>query len=569
MIHKPTQMKRVFTLIVLQFSIVCAFAQFRVVGYLPTWRGYPNSVNTVGLDKLTHLFVAFANPDANGNMLMGAGNSTDLAVVVNSAHAKNVKVQVSIGGGGTVPGPVYKNQIDNNLSNFTDNIVNFVVNNNLDGIDVDIEGNILDGTTLTSVEYENFILMLGTKMHAKNKIMSAAVASWFAGYITNTAAAKFDFIGMMSYDAYGPWGGPGQHSPYSMAVNDFNFWTQTKGVPAAKLNVGLPFYGYCWGTYASANGTSITYNDLVNKYAGAENTDQVGSGADVIYYNGISTIKQKTTFALQNAGGVMIWELTQDATDARSLLLAVDQTIKAAKMPMLPQFDYETITLPFNGFSGSTFSIVANPFKAGINTSAHVGMSNKGNQTYSGIQSVQLSSKIDFSTNKIFKLKVYSPVIGKMLMKLEDYTDGTKFIEVQTSNTLINQWEELSFDFSAATSMTYDKIVLFFNFGTTAQNDFYFDDLKMVKPLVTGMADFLSSDNLKLYPNPVQIDLYIELPYGNLQNVEVYDCTGKLVASDKTMASNGILNLEHLTPGIYMLRIFGENRCDFRKIVKG
>ena len=39
---------------------------------------------------------------------------------------------------------------------------------------------------------------------------------------------------------------------------------------------------------------------------------------------GIPTIKKKTAFAMQNAGGVMIWELLEDAPDEKSLLRVVD-----------------------------------------------------------------------------------------------------------------------------------------------------------------------------------------------------------------------------------------------------
>jgi len=45
-----------------------------------------------------------------------------------------------------------------------------------------------------------------------------------------------------------------------------------------------------------------------------------------VYYNGINTIKQKTQFALkEKMAGVMIWEISQDLNDDRSLLKAINQ----------------------------------------------------------------------------------------------------------------------------------------------------------------------------------------------------------------------------------------------------
>lgn len=299
-----------------------------VVGYIPTYRNFPGIINTVDLSVLTHVDIAFVNPDWNGNISMPNGTAT----VVNTAHASNVKVLASICGGGG-DGNTYRNILssDNLTNTFVANLVQMTLNNNLDGIDVDIEGDVLNGTYVTAAQYERFILRLRTALHAQGKLMTSALAGWFINNVTNTAAQAFDYIGLMSYDAYGGWTGPGQHSPYSMAVNDFNAFVN-KGVDPNKLLVGLPFYGYGWGS----NQRAWTFNEIVNAFPGSENNDQVGSGANVIYYNGIPTIKQKCEFAQANAGGVMIWELTQDATGNNSLLKAVGEVMGTGSANLVP-----------------------------------------------------------------------------------------------------------------------------------------------------------------------------------------------------------------------------------------
>ena len=51
------------------------------------------------------------------------------------------------------------------------------------------------------------------------------------------------------------------------------------------------------------------------------------NGMDV-HYNGPDTIAQKTLYAVENLGGIMIWELTQDTTAAdKSLLQAIGKAI--------------------------------------------------------------------------------------------------------------------------------------------------------------------------------------------------------------------------------------------------
>ena len=42
-----------------------------------------------------------------------------------------------------------------------------------------------------------------------------------------------------------------------------------------------------------------------------------------VYYNGMDTIAQKTRYARENLGGVMVWELTQDTGDKSKSLLQV------------------------------------------------------------------------------------------------------------------------------------------------------------------------------------------------------------------------------------------------------
>ena len=46
-------------------------------------------------------------------------------------------------------------------------------------------------------------------------------------------------------------------------------------------------------------------------------------------YNGPATIRRKTELALQLAGGIMIWELSQDARGSDSLLRVIGETVAA------------------------------------------------------------------------------------------------------------------------------------------------------------------------------------------------------------------------------------------------
>jgi chitinase len=244
-------------------------------------------------------------------------------------HAKGAKILLSIaGGGGSAASYTYLLNAAR-VDNFVSKLVAATGTYQLDGIDVDIEGGIFDGG-LTPAMYETFVKKLATGLHAQSKLITCAIATSYGNSITSAAAQQYDFINIMSYDATGPWtpNSPGQHSPYQMAVDDVNYWNTVKGVAKNKLVVGVPFYGYGWGTYGQ-NGAvgAYTFADIVNQYPGSENNDQVGSGNNVLYYNGIPTIKAKTTFAKNNAGGIMIWQLLGDASGSKSLVAAIKSVI--------------------------------------------------------------------------------------------------------------------------------------------------------------------------------------------------------------------------------------------------
>jgi len=293
-------------------------AQFRVIAYLPNWGNFVNEANLLDYDKITHLNIAFLNPtNANGDI----GPTTNLAAVVGIAHINNVKVLASIGGA-TSPS-YYTALLATPLARtaFVAKLTQFALDYDLDGIDVDLEGNAVDAN------YEAFVTELKTAMVANNKLTTAAVATWYSNRITSGALAQFDFINIMTYDATGTWApnNPGQHSPYADAESDLAFWGTTRGVPASKMSLGVPFYGYSFVVglysisweYITANYPESIYNDEVYPAAGGGK-----------FYNGIITIQKKTKLALAQAGGIMYWEAVFDTHDANSLLTAIDNIIQ-------------------------------------------------------------------------------------------------------------------------------------------------------------------------------------------------------------------------------------------------
>ncbi|AXG74859.1 hypothetical protein DVK85_11725 [Flavobacterium arcticum] len=148
-------------------------------------------------------------------------------------------------------------------------------------------------------------------------------------------------------------------------------------------------------------------------------------------------------------------------------------------------FESPTQDITWNNFGGAIGNKIANPNASGINTTANVGefVKNAGSETWAGI-AIPMDAPIDFSTMQQIKVKVWSPQAGiPVLIKLENMEphDTALDLEVQTTTTVANQWEEITFDFSGINNANnYQQIVLFFNFGVSGTGEsYYFDDVQL------------------------------------------------------------------------------------------
>lgn len=105
----------------------------------------------------------------------------------------------------------------------------------------------------------------------------------------------------------------------------------------------------------------------------------------------------------------------------------------------------------------SSFKVVPNPDKSGINPSDYVVkfLRSKNGVMWDGFYAT-LSKSVDLSVNKFVHVKVWKPRVSPVMFKLE----GTVNSEIAPINaqSLVNEWEDLVFDFSALEG-PYSKIV--------------------------------------------------------------------------------------------------------------
>ena len=297
---------------------------FRVVGYYSLQSAMTADIKNVPFNKVTHINLYFLNPDSSGHF---TGDFSALIPFIKTAHTKNVKVLASIAGGGKHP--YYEKLLKGNeRAMLINNLLSIVLQFDLDGIDVDLEGSEIDEN------YDNFAIELAASLHQYKKLITAAIAVFYKGDYTDKALVQYDFVNVMSYDHTGSWAPerPGPHSTYAQAVEDLAYFKIIRGIAKEKLTLGVPFYGYGFGPGLTTPGISMNYGEIVAEFPGAESADQFNMpGGMVLYYNGIPTIKKKTILAKEEASGIMIWQLSGDAPGSKSLLQAINETVRENK----------------------------------------------------------------------------------------------------------------------------------------------------------------------------------------------------------------------------------------------
>ncbi|MFZ4412474.1 MAG: T9SS type A sorting domain-containing protein [Bacteroidales bacterium] len=114
------------------------------------------------------------------------------------------------------------------------------------------------------------------------------------------------------------------------------------------------------------------------------------------------------------------------------------------------------------------FSLVANPSAAGINTSANVAkfVVDPAGKAWAGVLSTSIGSLTLSATNSKVKIVVYKDHVSNFLLKFESLeTIPVTVFELKVANTVINQWEELTFDLSAHIGSTVGRIVFIPDFS--------------------------------------------------------------------------------------------------------
>lgn len=298
--------------------------EFRVIGYYAGWNG--DVLEKVDYSILTHLIYAFAIPTKEGH-LRPIDHPELVRTLVKHAHDNQRKISLAVGGWSYLDIPLEATFVEatnssDKIKNLGNEIVNMCIEYGFDGIDMDWEHPRYKSGTYK--QYEALMLYLSQELHERGKILTSAVLSgvtWDGDVYEDSASQTeavlnaIDWLNVMTYDG----GEREKHSTYEFAVQCMKYWIENRGMKKEKVVMGLPFYSYV---------PPRTYETILEYDQEGHKKDMIIMDGQEIHYNGIQTIQQKTAYAIENCGGVMIWEITEDTTEKeKSLLKAIGKML--------------------------------------------------------------------------------------------------------------------------------------------------------------------------------------------------------------------------------------------------
>ena len=157
--------------------------------------------------------------------------------------------------------------------------------------------------------------------------------------------------------------------------------------------------------------------------------------------------------------------------------------------------------------------------------------------------------------------------------KIENSNDPTQSVETEAFTSVAGEWEVLEFDFSneasgtAAlnTSYPFNMASIFFNFGTTGDNEtiYRLDNISFGSPISLSINDNIST-SYRLYPNPV-VDKINIIGIEGTEKVTVTDILGKELFKGLGVQE---INLSNYGKGSYFITLSKENKSHTFKVIK-
>ena len=476
-------MKRISFLLLLSSFLPASFAAQWSVGYWTPWGTPSCPISEIDMDALTHIVHWGALVNADGSLDLNYDRITaDASALIAAAHAKNVKVLLGVVQpywlGQTAN---FQQNAANNRAAFVSNIMSVVNTYGYDGVDLDWEpfdpGS--NGAAMRS---------LATDLRANlgSRLLTAAVIITSYNY-WGSVHTLFDRVNVMTYDMSGTWDPYSWHNA-ALYDTDGMVWSinlavtrfTAGGVPASKLGIGIPFYGWQWtggGITAprqtwsgTPNMSQINYNSLAPLigqrtygWDGGAHTPYLSASDSFLSYDNEQSVTDKVNFAKSNnLGGWIIWNVATDYFPAGSpkhpLLTAVKNAMGPIQTATAPVITTGSVaagtvgtaysqTLAASGTAPITWSVIGGSLPAGLSISSSNGVLS-GTPAASGVSTFTVQAANTAGSNsKSFSLTVAPNAIAPIVttVSLAAGTVGTGYSQTLTaSGTAPINWTIIS-----------------------------------------------------------------------------------------------------------------------------
>jgi chitinase len=332
----------------------------------------------IAAQKITRINYAFVNIQ-NGVIINGFPTDAANFAALNALKKQNPSLTILVSVGGWLWSGNFSETMltEQSRKAFVDSVVAFIEKYDLDGLDIDWEYPGLAGSTnhFRPEDKQNYTAILKELRHRfdqeekklhRRLYLSVATGS-DTNFLQHTEMDKVqkyvDTVNLMAYDYYEPDGGPitgfnaplytNPMDPKHVSADESVREYEAAGVPAAKIVLGVPFYGHAWGDVPDKNhglfqpgkavpGAYANYGNIMATMlnpaipnSGYVRYWDAASKVPFLYnrekkifisYDDPESMALKCQYAVnQHLGGIMFWDYSGDPTGA--LLDTIDATL--------------------------------------------------------------------------------------------------------------------------------------------------------------------------------------------------------------------------------------------------
>ncbi|KAB5514533.1 hypothetical protein DKX38_028439 [Salix brachista] len=321
-------------------------------GYWYYDNGLP--VSQINSTLYTHLICAFANLNSSSYRL-SIPSSDDFSAFTNTVKQKNPSITtlLSIGGGRANYSTISAMAGNSTYrKSFIDDSIKTARHYGFQGLDFSwLSANTSDNMANMGTLFEDWraAIALETRNSSLSELILTAAVQWSptlddVSFPIDSIRRNLNWIHVLAYDYYLPEGFKFTAASAALYAPDSDVCTDTgigawiiEGLPASKLVLGLPFFGYAWklanptenSIGAPATGPAVTkegdmsYKEINNysKTQGAVGpiynsyyvVNYLIVGSDWISFDGVDVVRIKVSYAKEKALlGYVVWEISQD-----------------------------------------------------------------------------------------------------------------------------------------------------------------------------------------------------------------------------------------------------------------